>query len=142
MLPCHTQPPKHLRVYHSFHVLQKCVYIVIGCCKLASQLCAHFNAHRYCHFGVYKYMHTDGRSAMQVMVRFCIWSCRCMSSLRGGPPTLKQLHPAHRKANNIMANLPSAISHAPECPQGRSTRQIASSRASPSDGGSPEARFD
>jgi hypothetical protein len=31
-----------------------------------------------------------------------------------------------------MANLPPAISHDPEGPQGRSTRQIALSRASPS----------
>jgi hypothetical protein len=63
-----------------------------------------------------------------------------MSSLRGEPPALKQLHPAHHYAK--MANLPLAISQALEGPQERSTRQIAPSRAFPSDGGGPEARFD
>jgi hypothetical protein len=56
-----------------------------------------------------------------------------MSSLRGGPRALKQLQWARRYAK--IANLPPAISQAPEGPQGRSTRQIALSRASPSDGG-------
>ena len=58
-----------------------------------------------------------------------------MSSLRGGPPTLKQLHRAGRYAK--MADPPPAIYQAPEGPPGRSTRQIALSRASLSDGGAP-----
>ena len=128
---CHAQPIKYLRAYCSFHVLRECVYTVIGCCTLASQLCTHLNKQRYCHFGVYKYTYTSGRSTMHVMVRFCNRSCRCMSSLRGGPPTLKQLHWTGHYAK--MANLPPAISHAPEGPHGRSTRQIALFRASPSD---------
>jgi hypothetical protein len=61
-----------------------------------------------------------------------------MSSLRGGPPALKQLHRACRYANT--ANLPPAISRVLEGPHGRSTRQIALSRASPSDGGAPEPK--
>ena len=55
--------------------------------------------------------------AWHVMVRFCNRSCRCMSSLRGGPPVLNQLQWARHYAK--MANLPPAISQAPEGPQGR-----------------------
>ena len=135
MLSCYTQPIKYLRAYRSFYALRECVYTVIGCCTLTSQLCTHQYTYRYCHFGVYKYIYTAGRSTMQVMVRFCIRSCRCMSSLRGGPRALKQLHRARHYAK--MVTLPPAISHAPEGPQGRSTRQIALSRAPPSDGGAP-----
>jgi hypothetical protein len=32
-----------------------------------SQLCTHLNKQRYCHFGVYKCMHTAGRSTMHGM---------------------------------------------------------------------------
>ncbi len=46
---------------------------------MTSQLCTHLNKRRYCHFGVYKCMHTAGRSTMHAMS----WSgfsrsCRCM----------------------------------------------------------------
>jgi hypothetical protein len=100
----------------------RCVYTVIGCCTSASQLCTHVFTHSYCHLGIYNYTYTSGRSTMQVMVKFCIriaTSCRCMSSLRGGPRALNQLHRARRYAK--MANLPPAISQAPEGPHGRGT---------------------
>jgi hypothetical protein len=42
-------------------------------------------------------------------------SCRCMSSLRGGPRAVKQLQRARRYAK--MANLPPAVSEAPEGPR-------------------------
>ena len=63
----HTQPIKCLRAYRSFYVLQECVYTVIECFTLTSQLCTHLNKQRYCHFGVYKCMHTAGRSTMHGM---------------------------------------------------------------------------
>jgi hypothetical protein len=55
------------------------VYTVIGYFTLTSQLCTHEYASRYCHFGIYKCMHTAGRSTMHAMS----WSgfsrsCRCM----------------------------------------------------------------
>ena len=77
---------------YSFRVFRECIYTVIGYCTLASQLCTQEYTPKYCHFGVYKYTYTAGRSTMHVMVRFCIWSCRCMSPMRGELPTLKQLH--------------------------------------------------
>jgi hypothetical protein len=83
--------------------------------ELTCQLCREEYTLKYCHFGAYKYMHTDGRSTMHAMVRFCVRSCRCMSSLRGGPPALKQLRRAHCYAK--MADLPPPISHAPEGPR-------------------------
>jgi hypothetical protein len=88
------------------------LYTVIRCFTSASQLCTHLNKQRYYHFSVYKCIHTAGRSTMQVMVRFCNRSCRCMSSLLGGAPVLKQLQRARRYAK--MANLPPTISQAPE----------------------------
>jgi hypothetical protein len=59
--------------------------------------------------------------------------------LRGGAPALEQLHRAHRYAK--MADPPPAIFQATEGPHGRSIRQIAPSRASPSDGGGLEEKF-
>jgi hypothetical protein len=53
--------------YRSFHVLQECVYTVVGCFTLTSQLCTHQYASRYCHFGLYECTHTAGRSTMQGM---------------------------------------------------------------------------
>ena len=55
------------------------MYTVIGYFTLTSQLCTHEYASRYCHFGIYKCMHTAGRSTMHAMS----WSgfsrsCRCM----------------------------------------------------------------
>ena len=57
------------------------MYTAIGCFTLTSQLCTHEYAStcRYCHFGIYKCMHTAGRSTMHAMS----WSgfsrsCRCM----------------------------------------------------------------
>ena len=43
------------------------MYIVIRCSTSTSQLCTHLNKRRYCHFGVYKCMHTAGRSTMHGM---------------------------------------------------------------------------
>ena len=43
------------------------MYTVIRCFTSASQLCTHLNKRRYCHFGVYKCMHTAGRSTMHGM---------------------------------------------------------------------------
>jgi hypothetical protein len=100
-----------------------------------STVCTHKSTPKYCRFVVYKYTYTTGWSTMHAMARFCNRSCRCMSPLRGGPPALKQLRRAGRYAK--MANLPPAISQVPDGPQGRSARQIALSRASPSDGDAP-----
>ena len=43
------------------------MYTVIGYFTLTSQLCTHEYASRYCHFGIYKCMHTAGRSTMHGM---------------------------------------------------------------------------
>ena len=43
------------------------MYTVIRCFTSASQLCTHLNKQRYCHFGVYKCMHTACRSTMHGM---------------------------------------------------------------------------
>jgi hypothetical protein len=51
------------------------------------------------------------------------------SRVRGGPRALKHLQWARHYAK--MADLPPAISQAPEGPQGRSTRQIANCRERP-----------
>jgi hypothetical protein len=110
------------------------VYTVIGYFTLTSQLCTHEYASRYCHFGIYKCMHTAGRSTMHAMS----WSgfsrsCRCMhdehaacvrawwaarpEAASAGTPLGQDGRPSTR-----------AIS-GPRRPQGRSTHVWASARA-------------